>query len=72
MEPNENQHEGGKQGERLAKRRKQRRGCLLYDTEKLYSETRKIINERCSQTVDLFIQTKGWGNRLLEIVNEQS
>jgi hypothetical protein len=55
MEPNENQHEGGKQGERLAKRRKQRRGCLLYDTEKLYSETRKIINERCSQTVDLFI-----------------
>ena len=29
MEPNENQQEGGKQAERLAKRRKQRRGCLL-------------------------------------------
>jgi hypothetical protein len=38
MEPNENQQEGGKQCEILAKRSEQRRRCLLQETEKLYSE----------------------------------
>jgi hypothetical protein len=51
MEPIENQQEDGKKGEKLAKKSEPRRRRLIQDIEKLYSETRKIVNETCRQTV---------------------
>jgi hypothetical protein len=55
MESNENQQEGGKKVERLAKRGEQRRDVCYKRMKNFHSETRTIVNEMCSQTVNLFI-----------------